>query len=157
MYTSQSSQYDIESELKRLFALQDKPCSKDKLDILVRELMGNDLPNEAILLAIKKLQKEDINSIKLATILRSTSSYVLRDDNPIDCPDCRDGFIIFRDQEGRSFSLGCQCDQGMARCKNLGLARWRGGTSYLNKGRVMVKAPFFNLKPNSPETPEVPF
>jgi hypothetical protein len=129
----------IEEDLEKLFAFQDKHLTKDRRQILVKELMSSSIPIGAILLGIRKLMNEDLQSIKMGTILAAARSHVDRSEESKGCKECSRGIVLMNDEEGRFFSMSCNCSSGIGINMTQGLVRWRGMDAQMVNGRNLFK------------------
>lgn len=129
----------IGDDLEKLFAFQDKHLSKEKKGILVRELMESRLPTGAIVLGLRDLMSEDLNTIKMGSIFAAARRHLEKEDL-VGCTDCASGFVVMKDDEGRSFSLACRCGAGGVVQRANGMRRWSGDSSQMSNGRFLHKA-----------------
>lgn len=132
----------IGDELERLFAVQDKNLSEKKKAILVHELMETEFPIQAILNGIKSLLDTDLKSVKLGIIIMASRQFIEQETEPQSkCPDCIDGFVLMKDDEGRVCSMGCQCAKGRGRAKENQIIRWEGqGDQFVKRGLLAKMA-----------------
>lgn len=131
---------DVESSLKRLYTLQDKPLKKETLATFVFELSRCARPMNAILAGIDSLKKETTSRITLNDILNAIDKFHEKKETASQkCDQCMSGFIVMKDEEGRNFSLACNCPAGDPKA-NQGNVRWNGGTIQTSKGRQLTRA-----------------
>lgn len=131
----------IENELEKLYALQDKPSTKAKREIVVKELISTGIPTGAILSGIRHLHTEDLSAIKFPIIVSAARRYVVQDNEIQACHECSQGVICYRDGEGRWFALACRCQAGEEKQRAHGLARSYAAPTYTSpKNGILTKA-----------------
>lgn len=134
-------------ELDKLFTFQDKHLTKDKRSILIDALLESKIPMGAIVLGVRKLQQDDLNSIKLGTIFAAARSHVQGDDEQRrGCKDCASGMVLMKDEGGRVFSLACRCSYGSNVQRTHGLKKWGGQSSQMSNGRILYLLGTFEMK-----------
>lgn len=130
---------DVENAIKRLYTLQDKPLKKNTLATFVFELSRCARPLNAIIAGIDSLKKETTSRIALPDILNAIDKFYEKKDTASQkCDECMSGFIVMRDEEGRNFSLACNCPAGDSKA-NQGNTRWNGQTVQWSKGRQLTR------------------
>jgi len=131
----------LESELEKLFALQDKALTREKKSILVRELMATGIPLKALLSGVRSLVSEDLGSIKFSTICAVSRRFIEPDpETGKHCEKCLSGYVVMKDGEGRFFSLACNCPAGVGKANTQALTRWSGqDTQSVRGGRVLTR------------------
>lgn len=105
----------VGNALERLYTFQDRPLSEHKRGLMVEELSLSGLPAPAILAGIRKLETEDLRTIKLAVILATAQEFLSGRPGEIErveCDYCTGGAILMKDVNGYEFALGCVCTNG---------------------------------------------
>lgn len=157
MQSSAADDLILESELEKLFALQDRNLNKEKKSIWVRELQATNIPLKAILSGIRALTTEDVQSLKFATVCAAARKYIEHTpETGRRCEHCSHGIVSMRDAEGRNFALACVCDQGAGKAATQGLVRWNGEAEMHSKGRIL-SVPFRDVKSTLFKAPPLPF
>ena len=122
----------IKAALERLFVLQDKGAGARKVDLFVEEILNNGFPFGAILAGIRDLQHENLQQIKLGTILESIRNKI-HYEAPADEPRCNYcdgmGMVSLANEKGYAFSFACVCAKGGQFEKSFPLQRWNGRLS----------------------------
>lgn len=129
----------VGDELARLFALQDLAFGKEKKAIFVDEISVLGLPYEAIIHGIRSLVMEDLRSIKLHLLTTAIREFIQQMPQSNQCDECLSGIVLLRDQEKRSFALGCNCEMGIQRIRGLKLASWNGEQTMFIRNRILEK------------------
>lgn len=129
---------EISTEIKHLFALQDKPCTDAKVSILLQEIENLGLPYPAIVAGIKSLFHKDIKVMKLAVIVEAIREHITYDFHSVPCEYCNgNGAVCLFDSEGRSFALSCKCSNGDKINSAQKLVRWNGNDNQMSNNRIL--------------------
>lgn len=127
----------LEGALDVLFACQGKNLNKDIRSIWITEIDKATVPTKAVLQALAFLKTEELQAIKLNVVFAAARRYMAFEPAK-DCGDCHGGYVIMRDEQGRSFSLKCKCQAGHSKI-NQGLVDWAGLDAQYSNGRELVK------------------
>lgn len=142
--------------LERLFTLQDRPISKDRLASFVFELSISGIPFGAIKLGIKKLEDQDLKAIKFHTIKDACSAFVANEVIP-GCDKCRHtGFVTMISADGYHFSFACTCEKGARYALKQSCRQWNGArTQDSPRGKVTIHWAYDNngFKQYVPDSP----
>jgi hypothetical protein len=129
----------VRAALERLFILQDKAAGARKVDLFIEEILSRSFPYGAILQGIKDLQQDNLQHIKLGTIIESIQSKI-HTEAPVDAPACDFcgglGMISLRNDKGYTAAFACLCARGDHFQRTMSLARWNGGLIQKNGERI---------------------
>ena len=116
----------IGAELERLYALQDRNATSQKLEIMADELEKTGLPLAAILDGIRSLHTADLKQIKFATLKEAMRRFIIQEAADA-CEYCEGiGLINMVDQEMQPAALACGCRTGQVKTQKQGIAAWNG-------------------------------
>lgn len=128
---SEREKLALEDELEKLFALQDRPLSKEKKTILIEEMALMSLPFRALVSGIRQLMTEDLKSIKLWNIRDAAEKFVFAEAKPAtECDFCeKTGAVVMFARQGeylRRSAFACTCENGKSFAAMHGAAQWDG-------------------------------
>ena len=131
----------IAGELERLYVLQDKLLTKEKLAFVIEEIEKSNVPFPALIAGIRKLMSDDVKTLKFFTIIEAAKKFI----EPVsyekkDCRHCfSSGAVSMFDDDKYGFFLACICDNGLRFIggKNA-LVKWNGEDKQYSKGRWLT-------------------
>lgn len=137
---SENDKLILEEELTKLFAFQDRPATKAKIELFAKELALSGYPLSDILQGINNLKNEDLKAIKLHTIIDAISEKFGPEEKPrIDCKFCFGmGVFLMRDENKYQFALACTCKAGDDYARRMKAARWDGTEVQMVNKRILL-------------------
>lgn len=137
-----SSEFDqIGHQLDKLFVFQDKPLGKEKRSILVDALLESGMPIQALLAGIQGLMHEDLQTLKLGTILAAARGHVEHTEQN-HCDNCNGGYFSMVDDSKYQVALACMCPLGQEKARVQGLQRWNGQDTQIGRGGRLLTRRF---------------
>jgi len=129
---------EVESRLRDLYILQDKPIKKDQFATMLSEIVNSGKPFKAIMAGLYDLRSEDLKKISYPIIMNAIFDHCEPvNSGPTRCEKCSSsGFVVMRDDEMRSFALACTCQNGDV-IQNQGNVRWNGESTQFVHGRLL--------------------
>lgn len=148
---------EVGNELDKLFALQDRPFTKDKKFIFIEELEKFGFPLGAIIGGIRALMLEDMKIIKIVHVREAAKKFIEPEEKKkIKCRWCGGvGAFCMREEAmlqmadewpkraegprfGRSYALACVCEAGTNLERSDGNVRWNGKGTQFSNGRMLT-------------------
>ena len=129
----------IENKLRELYSLQDRPIKREQFELMLHEIIGSGKPFAAMIAGIVDLKIEDLRKLSYPIIMGAIFKHCEKDSTATESCEhcCSSGFMVMKDDEGRSFSMACICRNGEM-VHRQGNVRWRGKVTQFSNGRELT-------------------
>jgi len=119
----------LEQSIKRLFSLNDRNLTDDKLGFIVSEIRKMKVPEYSVIKALDELGNQEMPNMKFVHIKRAIQANLNPVENKNNCEYCCSiGLVSMRDERNRAWAFACTCSLGLVRHEQGEFPQWNGNT-----------------------------